>query len=135
MPHNRPNAYSLQLTDSPGTLRPAQNKFPQGCRISVILKINTLHPFQATRSGVFRGFLFGSPFHKSVNSHIINALIVRHPFHPFSSNPRVSHDTLGGAGYSSRSKSIFLTSPHRIFQASELLFIVTSAGVIIVSVC
>ena len=45
----------------PGTLRPAQSPFPQGWRISVILKISALHPIQATRSGVFRGFLFPDP--------------------------------------------------------------------------
>ena len=84
----------------PGTLRPAQSPFPQGWRISVILKISALHPIQATRSGVFRGFLFSGPYPKAVNRHIINILIILHPFHPFSRNPRVSRDTLRGCGKS-----------------------------------
>ena len=84
----------------PGTLRPAQSPFPQGWRISVILKISALHPIQATRSGVFRGFSFSDPHQKPVNSHIINTLIILHPFHPFTLNPRVSRDTLRGCGKS-----------------------------------
>ena len=54
----------------PGTLRPAQSPFPQGWRISVILKISALHPIQATRSGVF------------------------HIFHPFFRDHRVARATL-----------------------------------------
>lgn len=84
----------------PGTLRPAQSPFPQGWRISVSLILNILRIRPATRSGVFRGFLFSGPYPKPDNRHIINTLIVLHPFHPFSRNPRVSRDTLGGCGKS-----------------------------------
>jgi hypothetical protein len=92
--------YFCSYLHCPGTLRPAQSPVPQGWRISVILKISALHPIQATRSGVFRGFLFSDPHQKPVNSHIINTLIILHPFHPFSRNPRVSRDTLRGCGKS-----------------------------------
>ena len=92
--------YFLLVSAFPRHLRPAQSPFPQGWRISVILKISALHPIQATRSGVFRGFLFSGPYPKAVNRHIINILIILHPFHPFSRNPRVSRDTLRGCGKS-----------------------------------
>ena len=78
----------------PGTLRPAQSPFPQGWRISVILKISALHPSQATRSGVFRGFLFSGPYPKAVNRHIISILTIIHIFHPFFRDHRVARATL-----------------------------------------
>ena len=52
----RPKTCSPQT----GTFHPSQNLFPQGWRISVILKINALNPLQATRSGVVPGSLFSA---------------------------------------------------------------------------
>ena len=112
----------------PGTLRPAQSPFPQGWRISVILKISALHPIQATRSGVFRGFLFSGPYPKAVNRHIINILIILHPFHPFSRNPRVSRDTLRGCGKSEYEPMIRSGSSQAFSSVGPSILVVQAAA-------